>query len=752
MERVTPPVVALGRVRDAGEVRILEKKYIEIPSEYLALRRAQSDCDAVSPALTRYEPTVRRKFRGVRVGQPMRLYSLKRGIDTVIRLGSVSQGRLLDGRVRLVAVQDVFNMPALSRVESSAGEFMPASEVPVAAPAQVALEAPYVELVASLPAADLAQVADDAGYLLVAAAPPGNAINYEIASAAGAEEYEERGAADFCPTATVVEAAPLSGVPATGFTLADGYLLDRIAIGSWALWAGIEAGSFELVRVDDIDDGAGTCSLGRGCADTPPIAHAAGARIWFAGDWVGTDGREYVDAETARAKLLPRTPSDQLDISLATEMTVVMSQRWFRPYPPAKLRLNGEAYPAEVEGDLVVTFVPRDRLLQADQLVDSEMDGIGPEDGATFNLRVIDRADESVTYSADTVASGDVVPGASIPYLARLEVYSTRDGVESLWPASASFTSGILIDGGMPGGALQESYSFQLSAASATVPVAWTLIAGALPAGVTLDGATGIISGIPTATGYASFTIQAEDDAGRIATRDFILGVGTIKTLLPFDGADGSTTITDKTGRTWTRTGNTHIVASAGALGGAACDFDGSGDYLSAADSADFALGTDDFTIETFFTADAVASGSFPVLLMQRAGFGTRHAFTFSLSDSMRVTFQITSDGSGSGSPAVSSPFGSIALGTRYHAAASRRGGRLYLHLNGAVVSAIDLPSGFSAYNSTDPIRISAIDNPASNSGNLNGRMDELKFTRGAARYQEEGFTPPTVASDFPTP
>lgn len=441
MERVTSPVVALGRVRDAGEVRILEKKYIEIPSEYLALRRAQSDCDAISPALTRYELTVRRKFRGVRVGQPIRLQSVKRGIDAVIRLGSVSQGRLLDGRVRLVAVTDVFNMPTLSRVESSAGEFTPASEVPIAVPAQIALEAPYVELVASLPAADLAQVADDAGYLLVAAAPPGNAINYEIASATGAEEYEERGGADFCPVATIVEAAPLSGVPGTDFTITGGYLLDRVAVGSWALWAGVEAGSFELVRVDDIDGDAGTCSLGRGCADTPPIAHAAGARIWFAGDWVGSDGREYVDGETVKAKVLPRTPSDQLDPSQATEMTVEMAQRWIRPYAPAQLRLNGDAYPDQVVGDLAVTFVPRDRLLQADQLVDSEMAGVGPEDGTTYGLELYDTADESLLYSETGIASTPAsIPESNLAFNTRLEVYAERDGLQSYQRCTHTFT------------------------------------------------------------------------------------------------------------------------------------------------------------------------------------------------------------------------------------------------------------------------------------------------------------------------
>ncbi|HEX3680842.1 MAG TPA: putative Ig domain-containing protein, partial [Galbitalea sp.] len=51
-------------------------------------------------------------------------------------------------------------------------------------------------------------------------------------------------------------------------------------------------------------------------------------------------------------------------------------------------------------------------------------------------------------------------------------------------------------------------------AASGTGPITFSVTAGALPAGLTLDTATGVMSGIPTVAGPATFTITATNAAG----------------------------------------------------------------------------------------------------------------------------------------------------------------------------------------------------------------------------------------------
>jgi hypothetical protein len=55
--------------------------------------------------------------------------------------------------------------------------------------------------------------------------------------------------------------------------------------------------------------------------------------------------------------------------------------------------------------------------------------------------------------------------------------------------------------------------SFGLAATGGTTPYSWAITAGALPAGTSIDGTTGIISGIPTQAITATFTAQVTDAA-----------------------------------------------------------------------------------------------------------------------------------------------------------------------------------------------------------------------------------------------
>ncbi len=62
----------------------------------------------------------------------------------------------------------------------------------------------------------------------------------------------------------------------------------------------------------------------------------------------------------------------------------------------------------------------------------------------------------------------------------------------------------------LPNGALNTSYSVNLVATGGVGPYSWRVVAGSLPAGLSLSN-SGVIGGVPTATGTASFTVQVTD-------------------------------------------------------------------------------------------------------------------------------------------------------------------------------------------------------------------------------------------------
>lgn len=68
-------------------------------------------------------------------------------------------------------------------------------------------------------------------------------------------------------------------------------------------------------------------------------------------------------------------------------------------------------------------------------------------------------------------------------------------------------------------------YEAALSARGGTPPFTWSVAEEALPGGLALDPSTGILSGLPTAEGTATFTVRVTDDEGGVATADLALRI-----------------------------------------------------------------------------------------------------------------------------------------------------------------------------------------------------------------------------------
>ncbi|MEU4472490.1 fibronectin type III domain-containing protein [Micromonospora sp. NPDC023888] len=70
-----------------------------------------------------------------------------------------------------------------------------------------------------------------------------------------------------------------------------------------------------------------------------------------------------------------------------------------------------------------------------------------------------------------------------------------------------------------PPGEVGAAYSDQLTVTGGTAPFAWSISAGSLPPGVTLNPSTGLLSGTPTTAGSFSFTVQVADASDLTASR-----------------------------------------------------------------------------------------------------------------------------------------------------------------------------------------------------------------------------------------
>ena len=77
----------------------------------------------------------------------------------------------------------------------------------------------------------------------------------------------------------------------------------------------------------------------------------------------------------------------------------------------------------------------------------------------------------------------------------------------------------------LPGGTVGVASSQTLAASGGTAPLTWSLQTGSLPAGLTLNASTGLVSGTPTASASSSITFKVTDAASATATKLLTLTV-----------------------------------------------------------------------------------------------------------------------------------------------------------------------------------------------------------------------------------
>lgn len=100
----------------------------------------------------------------------------------------------------------------------------------------------------------------------------------------------------------------------------------------------------------------------------------------------------------------------------------------------------------------------------------------------------------------------------------------------------------VILTSALPAGTTASAYSVTLAASGGVTPYAWTLASGSLPSGLTLDPATGTISGTPAATGEFPVTVTVTDAQGAAASGSLVIRIfeplRILTTALP-EGTEG---------------------------------------------------------------------------------------------------------------------------------------------------------------------------------------------------------------------
>ena len=140
-----------------------------------------------------------------------------------------------------------------------------------------------------------------------------------------------------------------------------------------------------------------------------------------------------------------------------------------------------------------------------------------------------------LTLSTAGVFSGTPTTAGPASFTVKVTDAAAQTSTAAMQISIAPAPLQITTSSPLPGGQVTVAYSVTLTATGGTSPYAWSVSAGTLPAGLTLSTA-GVLSGTPTTSGPASFTVKVTDAAAQTSTAAMQISIGLAISLSPIRG------------------------------------------------------------------------------------------------------------------------------------------------------------------------------------------------------------------------
>lgn len=235
----------------------------------------------------------------------------------------------------------------------------------------------------------------------------------------------------------------------------------------------------------------------------------------------------------------------------------------------------------------------------------------------------------------------------------------------------------------------------------------------ALGAGLSMSGTTLNASGVAGSAPYA-YTHPP---------------FGNVSALLHCDGTNGSTTITDETGGTWTAVGTAAISTAQSVFGGASLLVPGSGNSsIRRTTSSAFDVGTGDWSLEFRWRYNG-APQAIARVFATRDG-DTNQGIALTIDTSSVLSINMSSNGS-SANVIASTVLWTMSQSAWHSVIIQRRGGFVECFLDGTLMRTFTIAGASVYYNAADSVTIGG--NSTGTSRSMNAYIDEFRFTKGFA-------------------